>query len=126
MINMTVVMPYVQLVAVISKWMTGDYSPTLLLLTELVAAQFITLAVWWKVTQAHRAGINWVGYFTMPLGGIAVTILYLHAAYMVLSGSKVNWKGRHYRVNTHKTIEPQSVANRKHLETSAFGSESGD
>lgn len=126
MINMTVVMPYVQLVAVASRWLSGDYSPTLTLLTELVAAQFVTLAVWWKLTQAHRAGINWAGYFTLPLGGIAVTALYIHAAYLVLSGSQVNWKGRHYRVNTHKTIEPQSLADRKHLDTSAFGSETAD
>ena len=126
MINMTVVMPYVQLAAVAARWLNGDYSPSLILLTELVACQFITLAVWWRLTQEHRSGVNWGGFFALPLGGIAVTALYIHAAYLVLSGSQVNWKGRHYRVNTSKTIVSGGSSNHKHLETSAFGSESAD
>jgi chlorobactene glucosyltransferase len=128
MINMTVLVPWIQLAAVVSRWMSGDYSPTLTILTELVSLQLITLGVWWRLGQEHRTGTNWLGYFTLPFGGIAVTVLYIHAAYLVLSGTQVNWKGRKYRVNTHKTIESSSVGSqsqRKHLEkTAAFGSDS--
>jgi hypothetical protein len=86
------------------------------------------LAFWWLLTQAHRAGVGWKGYFTLPLGGLAVSALYIHAAYIVLSGSQVNWKGRHYRVNTSKTIRSNEAdsSGRKKLEATAFSSESAD
>jgi chlorobactene glucosyltransferase len=113
MINMTVTVPYVQLVLVASRALSGDVSPNLQLMESLVAIQFAVLAVWWRVTQEHRAGVNWLGYFQLPLGGLAVTALYVHAAYLVLSGSNVNWKGRQYRVNTSKTIQSEAGAGSK-------------
>ncbi len=133
MINMTVLVPWIQLAAVVSRWMIGDASPSLTIMTELVTLQLITLAAWWRLGGEHRIGTNWLGYFTLPFGGIAVTVLYIHAAYLVLSGTQVNWKGRKYRVNSHKTIESGasgsaptgSQPQRKQLEkTAAFGSDS--
>lgn len=126
MINMTVVMPYLQLAAVAARWISGDCSPSLTLMTELICCQFVTLAAWYRLTQEHRLGVKWEGFFLLPVGGLAVTVLYLHAAYLVLSGSQVNWKGRHYRVNTSKTIVSDVSGNRQQLEPSHFGSESAD
>lgn len=128
MINMTVLVPWIQLAVVAARWISGEYSPALTIMTELVALQLITLGFWWRLGQEHRTGTGWLGYFTLPFGGIAVTVLYIHAAYLVLSGTQVNWKGRRYRVNTSKTIESSAVGSpsqRKHLEkTAAFGSDS--
>ncbi len=48
---------------------------------------------------AISSSYHWVASF--------FTAIYLRSAYLVLSGNKVSWKGRQYRVNSHKTIEPQ-------------------
>lgn len=106
LINMTLVLPYLELCIVAAMWLAGEQSTGLIVLTQLTAAQFIMLAFWFKLTEQHRTGFNGLSFFTLPIGSLAVTVLYLHASYLVLSGGQVNWKGRHYRVNSSKTIRP--------------------
>jgi chlorobactene glucosyltransferase len=108
LINMTVLAPYLQLAFVSAMWIAGESSKALTILTQLVAADFLMLIFWYKLTQEHRSGVSWINFFTLPIGSIATSVLYLHAAYLVLSGGQVNWKGRRYRVNTSKTIRPVS------------------
>jgi len=110
LINFSVFVPWVELALVARAWIEGDINPYLCDVTNLVVAQFFLLIVWFKLTQEHRQGVNWSAFFLMPLGSLAVTVLQIHAAYLVLSGSQVKWKGRQYTVNTAKTIQPM-IAN---------------
>jgi hypothetical protein len=45
----------------------------------------------------------------LPLGSLAVSVLYAHSAWLVLSKHKVSWKGRQYLVNTSKAIEDEDA-----------------
>lgn len=105
-INSVAFAPFVEAIMVGSQWTTGDITPYLQATTQVVIAQFIFLIAWYRRTLDHRAGINWAHFFLVPAGSIGVTILYLHASYLVLTGRQVNWKGRRYTVNTSKTIQP--------------------
>jgi hypothetical protein len=86
-------------------FLSGEPLTSLANLLVLILAEFAILALWFSKTSDHMSGISWKNFFLLPLGGLAVTVLYFHAAYLVLSGSQVNWKGRKYRVNTSKTIQ---------------------
>ncbi|HEY9711959.1 MAG TPA: hypothetical protein V6C72_00740, partial [Chroococcales cyanobacterium] len=109
LINSSVLLPWIQLLIVGGMWATGNWSPYLNLLTELVLIQLIVHVFWYARNSEHLVGVDWRHFFLFPFGSIAVTVLYVHAAYLVLSGSQVNWKGRRYTVNTHKTIQPSSA-----------------
>lgn len=105
MINGVILMPYLELAFVVAGWMEGEVTVNLIRLTSLIAIQYIILAFWYQKTRGHHAGLKWVHFFWLPFGAMAVTALYLHSAYLVLFGATVNWKGRRYVVNTHKTIQ---------------------
>jgi chlorobactene glucosyltransferase len=105
LINCTVVFPYLQVMTVARLFLSGEPLTSLANLLVLILAEFAILALWFSKTSDHMSGISWKNFFLLPLGGLAVTVLYFHAAYLVLSGSQVNWKGRKYRVNTSKTIQ---------------------
>ncbi len=107
-INIAVVGPYLELGTVSAMWLSGENSTGLVILSQLVALQFLMLVFWYGLTQEHRSGVNWLNFFTLPLGSVVTSGLYFHAAYLVLSGTQVNWKGRRYRVNASKTIQPQT------------------
>ena len=105
MLNAVVILPYFELAWVIAEWMKGEPNIHLIRLTVLVLVQYVILFLWHRKCSEHQVGINWTNFFLMPFGGLGVTALYLHAAYLVLFGEQVNWKGRRYVVNSHKTIE---------------------
>ncbi|HEY9786451.1 MAG TPA: glycosyltransferase [Candidatus Obscuribacterales bacterium] len=101
-------LPLINLGIVVGLWLSQpDYFTPLL--TVVVVAQWAFLAVWFWLTGEHRQGAGWPYFFLIPAGAIAVTALHLHAAYLVLSGSQVSWKGRRYTVNTSKTIQPKTT-----------------
>jgi len=104
MLNTILLVPYLELAWVIAEWYEGDVSGNLMRLTSLVAVQWIIFGFWWRKTTEHHAGVDWRHFFLIPFGGIAVSCLYIHSAYLVLFGAQVNWKGRQYVVNKHKTI----------------------
>ena len=110
----TLVMPWVYLGFVASIWMTGDMSEFLWRMTALVFVQLGVLALWYRRTKDHFAGVHWYHYFLIPFGGLAVSALYLHAAFLVHTGGQVNWKGRRYVVNNRRTIQPNGG---NHMET---------
>ncbi len=104
LLNTVLLLPYLELAWVVAEWCQGEVSGSLYRLTSLVVVQYAIFALWWKRISEHHAGVNWFHFFLIPFGGIGVTVLYLHSAYMVLFGAQVNWKGRRYVVNKHKTI----------------------
>jgi chlorobactene glucosyltransferase len=106
LLNFVLLAPFIELGVVATMWMQADPSPLLPPLTTLVGAQLFILVLWFRLTAEHRAGTTWWHFFWLPFGCLSVTWLQIHAAYLVLSGSKVNWKGRQYTVNTSKTIQP--------------------
>lgn len=106
LINSVALFPFIQLLVVCSMIFTGHKDPITMSLLVLVASEFLLLAFWFDKTSQHHQGIDWRNFFLFPFGSLAVTALYIHAAYLVLSGSQVNWKGRRYVVNTTKTIQP--------------------
>lgn len=107
LLNFTALAPFVETLIVGSMWLdAGAMTPQLQSLTIIVALQMVVLMAWFRRTSDHHAGINWMHFLLVPFGSIGVSVLYLHAAYLVLSGTQVNWKGRRYTVNTSKTIQP--------------------
>lgn len=109
LLNCAILSPWIQMMVVGSMWLAQDPDPLLQLLTELVALQLLVQVFWFKRCSEHHAGVDWRHFFLLPLGCLSVSVLYVHAAYLVLSGSQVNWKGRRYTVNTSKTIQPSSA-----------------
>jgi chlorobactene glucosyltransferase len=105
LINSVALFPFVQLLMVCQMIFNGHTDGITMSLLTMITIEFVLLAFWFDKTSQHHAGIDWRNFFMFPLGSLAVSILYLHAAYLVLSGSQVNWKGRRYVVNTAKTIE---------------------
>ncbi|MBX9693316.1 MAG: glycosyltransferase family 2 protein [Cyanobacteria bacterium] len=110
MMNATVLCPYFELAWVISEWFQGEITTNLLRITALSLAQYVLLFVWYKTTGEHHKGVNSKHFFLLPFGAVTITVLYLHAAYLVLFGEQVNWKGRKYVVNTRKTIQSDGSA----------------
>ncbi|HEY9773351.1 MAG TPA: glycosyltransferase family 2 protein [Planktothrix sp.] len=106
MINMATLTPYLETVAVGAMWLSPESYPYINLATAVVALENLMLIFWFNTIKYHYEGIRWWHFFWVPFGALAVTVLDFHAAYMVLSGSQVNWKGRRYTVNTSKTIQP--------------------
>lgn len=110
MINTVVVAPWLWLGYVGWQWLSGEFTNLLIQLSLLLIVQFGTLMLWQRRTSSHHEGIKWYHFFLTPYGCLAVSALYLHAAYLVHSGGQVNWKGRRYVVNTRQTIEPTDGA----------------
>jgi len=98
--------PLVEAATVGKMLMNGESLASVQMLAALVVVQFMLLVAWFRRTSDHHDGIKWHHFFLLPIGAFAVAALYLHAAYLVLTGSQVNWKGRRYTVNTSKTIQP--------------------
>lgn len=105
LINSVALFPFVQLLLICQIVFSGHSDSLTPISLGLVAIQFLALGFWFEKTSQHHAGIDWRNFFLFPLGSLGVTVLYCHAAYLVLSGSQVNWKGRKYVVNTAKTIQ---------------------
>lgn len=100
--------PLVELGILAKMFLDGDRFASMQSLVAMLVLQFIMLVARFRKTSDHHAGITWRYFFLLPFGAFAVTALYLHAAYLVLTGSQVNWKGRRYTVNTSKTIQARS------------------
>lgn len=110
LINSVVLLPFIEAGYVSWMWLYGDNDVHLLQMTVFSCIQFMILMLWFKRTSEHHAGVKWYHFFLLPFGSMAVTCLYLHAAYLVLFGGQVNWKGRRYVVNTHKTIKSDEAS----------------
>ncbi len=100
--------PFLQFGLVLAMAASGEQTKDLVPMAALATLQLITLLIWYKRTCYHYDGVDLRHFFLLPLGAVTVTALYLHSAYLVHSGSKVNWKGRCYTVNSSKTIEPSN------------------
>lgn len=107
-INSTILYPFLLVGVICHLYFTGTSLFWLELLAAPVAFQLLTAFLWYRLTSEHHAGIDWKHFFLLPLGSLAVSVLYVHAAYLVLSGGQVNWKGRRYTVNTSRTIQAAS------------------
>jgi hypothetical protein len=107
LLNTVIILPFFELAWVVAEWMESDMTLNLIRLTVLVLVQYVVLFLWFLKTSEHHKGINWTHFFWLPVGALGVSVLYLHAAYLVLFGGEVNWKGRRYVVNTHKTIQSE-------------------
>jgi len=107
LMNSVVVLPWLYLAYTVSRLVRGDIDQMLITLTFLSLVQIVVLALWQKRTSCHHAGLKWYHFFLTPFGCMTVSMLYLHSAYLVHTGGQVNWKGRRYVVNMHKTIEPE-------------------
>jgi len=104
-INGTILYPFVQAVLLFQLYVAGESPGTIGLLAAPVVVQLMIAFLWYRLTSEHHAGIDSRHFFLFPLGAVAVSILYIHAAYLILTGSQVSWKGRRYTVNTSRTIQ---------------------
>ncbi len=107
LINGAVISPFVHLGILVAGIIGGHPPHIFQYIAPLVAVEFIGLAAWYGRTKQFYVGVNWNHFLLLPLGCVMVTAIYLRSAYLVLSGNNVSWKGRQYRVNSHKTVEPQ-------------------
>jgi len=105
LINSAFLMPFLQLAMLVALAVAGETDGAFPTMVGLVSLQLLILFVWYRRTSHHYDGVSLRHFLLLPLGSITVTALYLHSAYLVLSGGQVNWKGRHYRVNSAKTID---------------------
>lgn len=105
LINMAVVGPFVQLAYVGWALAAGEAVPHLPLLAGLTTLQIGMLYAWYRRCAEHYLGVGPGHFLLLPLGSLTVSVLYLHSAYLVLSKTKVSWKGRQYRVNSSKAVE---------------------
>lgn len=109
MMNAAIIGPYICAgIAVSQLWHAPG--PFLFAETLMVILQFVTLHLIYKITSSHWLGTDWRHFFLWPAGAAFATCLFVQSAYLVLSGSRVTWKGRGYVVNTDKTIEAQGKA----------------
>ncbi len=108
LINSVALIPLIQLSLIANSIVNGTAlnDTTVKILIGIMAVQLGILFCWFQTTSQHHEGSNWRSFFMFPASSLAVTMLYFHAAYLVLSGSQVNWKGRRYVVNSTKTIQP--------------------
>lgn len=105
LINMAVVGPFVQVGLIAWALATGEVNPQMPFMIGLTVIEFAMLYAWYKRNSEHYIGVGLPHFFLLPLGSLTVSALYLHSAYLVLSGAKVSWKGRTYTVNTSTSIE---------------------
>lgn len=108
LMNFTVLGPIINLFLAFNVWIGAEEAWHPYIAGTLVALQFVLFWFWYRLTGLHRSGCPWQYYLFIPFGSLAVSALQLHAAYLVLSGSPVNWKGRRYTVNTSKTIQAKA------------------
>lgn len=107
LINGAIISPFVHLGILFAGVAGGDPPHIFQYIAPLVAIEFVGLAAWFGRTKQFYVGSTWNHFLLLPLGCVMVTAIYLRSAYLVLSGNNVSWKGRQYRVNSHKTVEPQ-------------------
>jgi chlorobactene glucosyltransferase len=105
LINTAVIGPFIQLAMIAWMILTGDQSGMVPFYTAVTAVELGLLYAWYKRCAEHYLGVGLLQFFLLPLGSLTVSVLYLHSAYLYLSGTKVSWKGRKYTVNTSKSIE---------------------
>ncbi len=105
-----IIMPWINLAAVTSYWLSGDVFPELPTCTGLAILSMVGLYLWYKRTSEHYRGVTTAHFFLLPFGALTVVVLYFHAAYLVLSGTRVSWKGRRYTVHTSKQVESSETA----------------
>jgi chlorobactene glucosyltransferase len=108
LINSTILYPFVLIPLLGQLYLSGENLAALQIVAIPVFLQLLLVFLWYTKTSEHHAGVGWKHFFLLPFGSLAVSILYLHASYLVLSGGQVNWKGRRYTVNSFKTIQPVS------------------
>lgn len=107
LINGAIISPFIHIGILANGVLSGNPPHIFMYIAPLVAIEFIGLAAWFGRTKQFYVGVNWNHFLLLPLGCLMVTAIYLRSAYLVLSGNNVSWKGRQYRVNSHKTVEPQ-------------------
>src|SRR6185369_4656368 len=110
LINFAITAPTIELAMVANMWLTHDPSLYLNDLTAFAVMDFVILYCWFRLTSQHHAGVSFRHFLLVPFGCLAVSVLYLHSAYLVLTGTQVNWKGRRYTVNTSKTIQSENAS----------------
>lgn len=104
LISMAVIGPFLQALALGWMWATGNFDPQFPIMLGLTILQLGLLYAWYSRTTEHYIGVGPRHFFLLPLGSLTVAALYVHSAFLVLTGHKVIWKGRRYTVNTSKSI----------------------
>lgn len=105
LLNVCILSPFVSLGYVLSLWHDQLFETRTYQLTAMVLCQFAFLTAWYKRTAEHYQGVDLRHFLLLPLGSMTVSVLYLHSAYLVLTGNKVRWKGRRYTVHADKAID---------------------
>lgn len=109
LLNAAIVGPFISVFHVASLWQAGDISSQTWFLTSLLGFQIFLLCAWYGRTAEHYTGVDLRHALLLPLGSLTVTVLYLHSAWLILSGKKVSWKGRRYTVHSDKAIDGQET-----------------
>lgn len=105
LINLAIVGPFVSAGIVASMYLHGESGTLVNILAAQVVYQLTLLFLWYRRTSEHYIGVDWRHFFILPFGSLTMSALYVHSAYLVHGGVKVNWKGRQYTVNTSKAIQ---------------------
>jgi chlorobactene glucosyltransferase len=121
-LNCVLIAPFVELgVALASAAQLSNFS---LILLSLAVVQLGELFIASRLTSRHIEGAKWYHFILLPLSGIMISALYTTSAFKVMSGSKINWKGRSYRVTSARTIDRSSqepLFNQRAYDSREFG-----
>ncbi|HEY9790693.1 MAG TPA: glycosyltransferase [Candidatus Obscuribacterales bacterium] len=108
LINIAVIGPFVSAAMLVFMAFNGEITAQFYTILAVTLLEFGLLFPWYKRCAEHYTGVGAPHFLLLPLGSLTVSLLYLHSAYLVLSKTKVSWKGRQYMVNTHKSVEAES------------------
>ncbi|PWU01661.1 MAG: hypothetical protein C5B53_02510 [Candidatus Melainabacteria bacterium] len=110
LLNLGLVAPYVSVVAFADMIARGAHLPDTTPITAMLVFQFVCISFWFWRTGLHYKGLQFWHILFVPVGALALTALYLYAAFCVITGIKVTWKDREYCVDTSMKIRPEARA----------------
>jgi chlorobactene glucosyltransferase len=99
MLFTTFITPFCSLFWILWLQFTGNVQHEPILMSYLVAAEVISVFLWWVAALSHCRGGRFWHFFLLPLGACVLAACYVRSAHLVNSGSQVNWKGRTYTVS---------------------------
>ncbi len=97
-INATLVMPFLQALAVAVMWAAGIAHPWLNQLTLLSLVQVGFVLSWMLRIAGHYEGLRWWWLPLLPASALFASAVYLYSTWLVLRRAQVKWRGRTYTV----------------------------
>jgi chlorobactene glucosyltransferase len=107
LLNLGLLAPYVGLIVLLSMVTTNAPCLEASTIAAMLFFQFALISLWFWRTGLHYKGLQPWHILLVPIGTVALTLLYLYSAFCFITGLKVTWKDRRYSVDTSMRIRPE-------------------